>query len=170
MKPPVATASKRAVHAFQAPTRPPASVRSELQRRTLESRIAELDSERRTITDELGATASGGDMADRSFNVNTLVRLEELDEQVAVLTERLSTPSVASRADSVPSAVSLQFPPSDVVERFVIGYLSSDFSRDVITLDSPLGRALVGAQVGDAVTYAAVNGRQITVVVTDLEP
>lgn len=41
---------------------------------------------------------------------------------------------------------------------------------DVMSPDSPIGKAIVGAKVGDTVSYEAPNGRKISVVVKAAKP
>lgn len=41
---------------------------------------------------------------------------------------------------------------------------------DVISPESPIGAAIMGAHTGDAVSYAAPNGREISVTIKDSHP
>jgi transcription elongation factor GreA len=41
---------------------------------------------------------------------------------------------------------------------------------DVISPESPIGSAIMGAKKGDKVTYDAPNGKKITVGIVDSEP
>ena len=41
---------------------------------------------------------------------------------------------------------------------------------DVVSTDSPMGAAIVGAHTGDTVTYKAPNGRDISVRIKDARP
>ncbi|MDJ0770917.1 MAG: transcription elongation factor GreA [Ilumatobacter sp.] len=59
--------------------------------------------------------------------------------------------------------------PEDMAERFVVGNLEEQVDgADVISPSSPLGAALQGAAVGQAVTYEAPNG-SLTVKVLKVE-
>ncbi|WP_062209125.1 transcription elongation factor GreA [Demequina oxidasica] len=56
--------------------------------------------------------------------------------------------------------------------RFLVGSRESaeGTDLDVFSTQSPLGAALLGKKVGDETTYAAPNGKDITVKVTAAEP
>ncbi|KAB8287500.1 transcription elongation factor GreA [Bifidobacterium ramosum] len=41
---------------------------------------------------------------------------------------------------------------------------------DVLSEDSPIGKAIMGAKVGDAVSYQAPNGRTISVTIKEAKP
>ena len=41
---------------------------------------------------------------------------------------------------------------------------------DVYSPQSPLGAAIIGAKVGDTVTYAAPTGKKLEVVIVDAKP
>ena len=55
--------------------------------------------------------------------------------------------------------------------KFLIGNreIAGDSDLDVYSEKSPLGMAIIGLKVGDAVTYAAPNGRQIPVKIKGVE-
>ncbi len=56
--------------------------------------------------------------------------------------------------------------------KFLLGSreVAGDTDLDVYSEMSPLGAAIVGHKVGDSVTYAAPNGRQIPVKILDATP
>jgi transcription elongation factor GreA len=56
--------------------------------------------------------------------------------------------------------------------RFLLGSreVSAGDDLDVYSEQSPLGAAVFGASVGDTVSYAAPNGRTISVEITSVEP
>jgi transcription elongation factor GreA len=59
--------------------------------------------------------------------------------------------------------------PDDMAERYVIGNMEEQVDgADVISPSSPLGQALEGAEIGDAITYQAPNG-SLTVHVRAIE-
>jgi transcription elongation factor GreA len=57
-------------------------------------------------------------------------------------------------------------------ETFLIGSReeAAHSDIDVYSAQSPLGQALTGRRPGESVTYAAPNGRDITVEVVDVKP
>ena len=46
--------------------------------------------------------------------------------------------------------------------------VATDF--DIISPESPIGAAIIGKKKGDTVTYAAPNGREITVIIKNAKP
>ena len=58
------------------------------------------------------------------------------------------------------------------VENFLLGSreVAGDTDIDVYSEKSPLGAAIQGKKAGDTVTYAAPNGRQITVEIISATP
>ena len=67
--------------------------------------------------------------------------------------------------------VSYKFAGDDDVETFLLG--AREMAEDglaVFSPQSPLGSALIGARVGDKVSYVAPNGKTINVEVVDAKP
>ena len=56
-------------------------------------------------------------------------------------------------------------------ERFLLGSreIAGNTDLDVYSEQSPLGAAIIGLKIGEKTTYAAPNGRDITVEVTNVE-
>ncbi|MBA4345326.1 MAG: transcription elongation factor GreA, partial [Microbacterium sp.] len=56
-------------------------------------------------------------------------------------------------------------------ERFLLGsreIVGDDSDIDVYSEASPLGQAILGAKIGDTVSYTAPNGREISVTIVDV--
>ncbi len=71
--------------------------------------------------------------------------------------------------------VTVRFAGDDDTESFLLGSrellaLDSSVDLDVYSPQSPLGSAIAGASVGDQATYAAPNGRDVTVEVLAAKP
>jgi transcription elongation factor GreA len=78
----------------------------------------------------------------------------------------------ATGADSVTpgSVVTIRYDGDDDVETYLIGSIEERHGDlEVISPGSPLGEALIGAKVGDSVTYTTPTGAVITVEVADIE-
>ena len=63
----------------------------------------------------------------------------------------------------------------DEVETFLLGSrellaLDSSVDIDVYSPQSPLGAAILGKKLGDSATYAAPNGKDVTVEIVDAKP
>jgi transcription elongation factor GreA len=71
--------------------------------------------------------------------------------------------------------VSIKFAGDDEVETFLLGsrellVLDSSVDIDVYSPQSPLGAAILGKQKGDKATYAAPNGKDVTVEIVAAKP
>lgn len=134
----------------------------------LRSRLSALEAER-----ELHAKArfdTGGDAGDRAWRVEGETQLLQLDEQIRrlrSLLEGLSAPAAAVPRDRVAAGVTvdLRFLPDSSIERYAVGGASGDEDFPGLTLQSPLGRVLLGARAGDTVEYASPRGTARVLVV-----
>ena len=129
----------------------------------LADRLRALRSEREAVLAETLLEASG-DVADRATNVEALIRLQLLDERIAGLELDLAD---TRHRPHVPGTVSL----GDVVtldlgdgdETYLIGSVEQAYAGvDTITPLSPLGRAILGAEVGTTVSYEPRTGVTMT--------
>jgi transcription elongation factor GreA len=117
---------------------------------------------------------TGGDIGDRAWRVEGETHLLALDSSIRRL--RQSLDEVTDQATDVSrdrvgigATVTLRFladaSADSTVERFVVGGLDTqDEDCPVLTPDSPLGRVLIGAGVGDTVAYASPRGKEQVVV------
>ena len=65
--------------------------------------------------------------------------------------------------------VGIRFEGDDEVERYLVGSIEERVEGvDVVSPGSPMGKALIGAEVGHAVTYDAPSGASITIEVVSL--
>lgn len=143
--------------------------RTAAARQALTDRLASLEAERRALQAET-LPGSVGDLADRATNVDGLVRLAVLDERIDAVHGQLSDldlpAAAAPRATNgvtVGATVTVAFDDGDITETLLFDDVDHAGSAvDVISPASPLGKALLGAAVGDVVTYKAVRGRQLT--------
>ena len=136
------------------------------RRDTLTARLAELNAERARALTEI-VPSGEGDVADRATNVDGHVRLAMLDERIATVESELAASQrPAERSDTgrvaLGDVVTLDF--GDGPETFLFGSVeAAGEGADVITPNSPLGRALQNAGVGSTVTYATGPGRKLSV-------
>lgn len=112
-----------------------------------------------------------GDAADQAALTARDLELERIDDQLRRLRDVLDSAVVADAAagaDRVAPgvAVTLRFGDDPQTERYLVGVMSEqDDDVTVVTPSSPLGKALLGAAVGDTVEYQSPRGvRQVTVV------
>lgn len=125
----------------------------------LEARLTALQAERDQVLAETVGTSSG-DIADRAVNVEANIRLSLLDERIAGLMDEIDAFKHSDHSDDVVSlgdAVTLDL--GDGPETFVVGSVEQAAAGvEVLTPGSPLGKALIGAKVGDTVTYSPRAG------------
>jgi transcription elongation factor GreA len=139
----------------------------------IRSRLAELYDQCAEAQKEYSPPGSCGDAADRCANVESSIRLEELQARIAELEVMLQWPSAVAPPPrrrrktnvvaEVGSEVSITFDGGRTSETFVL--LPHELAigdQEIVTPKSPLGRALQGAAPGDQISYRAANKTTIT--------
>jgi transcription elongation factor GreA len=131
----------------------------------LTARLTELRAERdQALTETI--PVGDGDMADRATNVNGHVRLAMLEERIAIVEQELAAfreTSTRSAGNGVTVGDMLTLDLGDGPETFLLGSVDeATDSFDVITPNSPLGKALLGARVGSSVSYRTRPGRKLS--------
>ncbi|MCW2851327.1 MAG: hypothetical protein JWM84_991 [Nocardioides sp.] len=132
----------------------------------LTTRLAALRAERAQVQAESLITATG-DAADRATNVEATIRARLLDERIAALEteiEQSKRRRPTAGVVSVGDAVTLDL--GDGPEDYLIGSVERAAAGvDVVTPSSPLGRAIIGATIGDTVTYQPRRGVSLSATV-----
>ncbi len=122
--------------------------------RVLTLRLESLRAERAAVLAETRHD-SKGDVADQAANVEALIRLALLDERIATVELEIAELGNREHVDGVVSVgdvVTVDLGDGD--ETYLIGSVEQTYAGiDTITPGSPLGRAIVGAEVGSTVTY-----------------
>jgi len=131
----------------------------------LTARLTELRAERdQALTETI--PVGDGDMADRATNVNGHVRLAMLEERIAIVEQELAAfreTSTRSAGNGVTVGDMLTLDLGDGPETFLLGSVDeATDSFDVITPNSPLGKALLGSRVGSSVSYRTRPGRKLS--------
>jgi transcription elongation factor GreA len=120
----------------------------------LTERLSVLRAERADVFRET-LLESNGDLADRATNVEATIRLRLLDERIAGLEIEIAESGHRRHTDGVVSVgdvVTVDLGEGD--ETYLIGSVEDAAAGvDTITPGSPLGRAIVGTEVGATVTY-----------------
>ncbi|QIG42498.1 hypothetical protein G5V58_06665 [Nocardioides anomalus] len=125
----------------------------------LNDRLSVLREERARVLAETTLEASG-DVADRATNVEALIRLQSLDERIASLELEIADSRRRPHQNGVVGlgdVVTLDLGDGD--ETYLIGPVEQAFAGvDTITPGSPLGQAILGAEVGSTVSYEPRRG------------
>lgn len=125
----------------------------------LRDRLEVLRAERTGVLAET-RLPNNGDVADRATNVEALIRLQLLDERIATLELEIAESRRRERVEGVVSV-------GDVVvvdlgqgeETYLVGSVEQAVAGvDTITPGSPLGRAILGAEVGSTLSYQPRRG------------
>jgi transcription elongation factor GreA len=138
----------------------------------LEEQLAQLREERGLLADSIqnddDIVGDQGDQAETIERVNSLNALDErIEELTRVQDERRRDPVQPSEDRvSVGTQVTIRFDDgsTDTV-RVVSSILEENDADPVLTPDSPLGRAVMGASKGDRVTYESPAGETTAEVV-----
>lgn len=136
----------------------------------LRTDVATLWSERETLARSVVDTT--GDAADQAWLAERDSQLEQLDRRITRLRQALDAAPVVPAAlskdrVSVGVAVQLRFDGEKTTERYFVGVMDEQDERTtVLTPSSPLGRALLGARIGDTVTYRSPRGAERVSVVS----
>ncbi|GAA5152023.1 hypothetical protein GCM10023340_31620 [Nocardioides marinquilinus] len=132
---------------------------SDERRTVLEDRLTALRAERDQAQAETVAEAVG-DVVDRATNVEASIRLQLLDERIAALELEIAEAAEGTHVDGVVSVGDVVVVDlGDGPESFVIGSVEQAAAGlETITPHSPLGQAIVGAKVGETVSYSPRKG------------
>jgi transcription elongation factor GreA len=130
---------------------------------------------RADIVRRISAARDEGDLKENGGYHAAREELGKLELRVAQLEQMLEKAEVGQAADdgtiSPGFKVSYRFEGDDDVETFLLGAREmADDDIQVFSPQSPLGSALIGARVGDTVSYQAPNGKHLQVVIVEAGP
>jgi transcription elongation factor GreA len=106
-----------------------------------------------------------GDAADRATNVEASIRVQLLDERIALLELEIDELKRSRPTDGVVSVGgTVRLDLGDGPEEYVVGSVEQAAAGvPIVTPGSPLGRAILGAEVGSTVTYEPRRGIRLEV-------
>ncbi|WP_193608859.1 GreA/GreB family elongation factor [Nocardioides lijunqiniae] len=135
----------------------------------LRERLAALRAEREEVQADSLIVATG-DAADRATNVEATIRVQLLDERIDALQTEIEESGRRQHTDGVVSVgdvVTLDL--GDGPEQYLVGSVeSAGAGVDVVTPSSPLGSAIVGASVGETVSYKPRRGVTLSATVVSV--
>ncbi|MDI3407026.1 GreA/GreB family elongation factor [Streptomyces cavernicola] len=144
---------------------------SDEARQAIEQELDGLRTERGRVAESLAGVGgdTAGDHADRADELERAERLAHLDTRIRDLTVRLHQADLAgpARTDQVGvgSSVALRF--ADGSEQTLqVGEVAEALDPTLVTVDSPLGGALLGRRTGDSVHYDTPAGPTTAVIVS----
>ena len=151
----------------QGPGRPGLSAQT---RQRLEQELAGLRVRHRGLDEALSDTDGVDDRGDQAKRLELADDLARLSARIREITEVLAGRVKPSLEDVLPEG-------TQVIVRFGDGSTDTmtvvtipEDTTETLTRDSPLGRALVGAQPGDTITYSGPDGTVVADVVTIRPP
>lgn len=135
----------------------------------LTQRLETLHAERESLVADT-LIESSGDVADRATNVEAMIRLQLLDERIASLELEIAESRSRPRVDGVVSlgdVVTVDLGDGD--ETYLVGSVEQAAAGvDTVTPLSPLGRAIMGAEVGATISYQPRAGVTMTATIRSL--
>ncbi|GAC1453682.1 MAG: transcription elongation factor GreB [Steroidobacteraceae bacterium] len=130
--------------------------------------------ERPRVTQAVAAAAAQGDRSENAEYTYGKRRLREIDRRVRFLRQRLDGMVIVDQAPADPRRVffgawvSLESADGDVLRYRIVGPDEFDLAPGYISMDSPLGRALMRKELDAEVTVEAPGGPR-TLIITAIE-
>ena len=144
-------------------------------RKRLEAERAELESRISELTVRVDELSGPGDSVDHAVALERQFEQEHVRARIIQLDELLAMPS---REDGdqeagtvgIGSSIVVRFPGNDEQTFLIASIEEQDETNEVLTWDSPLGKAVLGHREGDVVEYTAPAGLLKVTLVSVSEP
>lgn len=126
------------------------------------------------VTKALSEAAAEGDRSENAEYIYRKKQLREIDSRVRFLRKRLENMTVV---DNVPDDtsrvffgawVTVEYESGEETRYRIVGPDETDFKNNLISMDSPLGRALMRKALDDEVEVETPQGKQVLFIV-DIE-
>lgn len=123
--------------------------------------------QRPQVTQAVSEAAALGDRSENAEYIYGKKQLREIDRRIRFLRKRLEVLKIVDRPPSDPSRVffgawvRVESEAGDVVEYRIVGPDEFDADKGLISVDSPLARALLGKTVDDEVTVVLPRGQTV---------
>lgn len=133
-----------------------------------------LNHERPKVTAEVSAAAAQGDRSENAEYIYGKKRLREIDRRIRFLTRRLDTSTMVDPREQTDrskvyfgATVSLEDEDGAQVTYQIVGPDEIDTRGGRISLDSPVGKALIGKRKGEAIVVNRPRG-EVELTVLDI--
>ncbi len=133
-----------------------------------------LTEERPRVTAEVSAAAAQGDRSENAEYIYGKKRLREIDRRIRFLQRRLDTSTIVAPEDQTDTArvwfgawVTLEDEEGGTRTYQIVGPDEIDARGTLVSVESPLGRSLLGRRRGDEVTVRRPRG-EVELVVVDI--
>jgi transcription elongation factor GreA len=118
---------------------------------------------RRAASERLRESRADGHLDDNPGLLDALEEQAQLERRIATLEARLAAARVAepngNGTAGIGSSVRLRdLQTNELVEYQLVGAIEADLGEGRLSVDAPVGRALLGAAAGDTVTAACPRG------------
>ena len=121
--------------------------------------------DRPDITAVVKAAAANGDRSENGDYIYGKQRLREIDRRVRYLSKRLDELNIVERAPDDQTRihfgawVAIEKEDGEELSIRIVGYDEIDASKNWISVDSPLAKAIIGKQVDDEISYQTPEGK-----------
>jgi transcription elongation factor GreB len=150
---------------FRAPEKPGSKYITREGERGLREELEQLwRIERPKVTQAVSEAAAQGDRSENAEYTYGKRRLREIDRRVRHLRKRLDGMVIVDRPPTDPARVffgawvTLEAESGETLRYRIVGPDEFDRAASFISMDSPLGRALIGKRLDDEVTVALEGG------------
>ena len=131
---------------------------------------------RQEVANKIAEARSYGDLSENSEYVAAREEQAQVESEIMEIEEKLRNIKVIDEKDIDTSVVSLGCTVKIHDLKFdedmtykIVGSTESDPANGLLSNESPAGKALLGAKVGDTVTYKSVNLGEIQLKVLDIK-
>lgn len=128
---------------------------------------------RQEIVERIAAARAEGDLSENGGYHAAREEQGKNEARVKELTHllencKIGQPDVEDGVAHIGRLVTVEFPGGDQ-ETYVIASHEKDSEHDPLSPSSPLGGALIGRRIGDDVTYKLPSGKELTVLLVDVQ-
>ena len=134
-------------------------------RQRLEQELAELSARHRELNEAVFDTDGVEDRGDQALRLELADDVARISARIHMITEVLAGRIKPSSADVLPEGTQVTIRFSDGSTDTMRVVTIPEDTTETLTRDSPLGRALVGAQPGDTITYSGPDGAVVADVI-----